>query len=250
MFDSASMNPGTMYGYGDWGLLNVSVTKIIYKNLNSNSVMELHEQQKKELLKFWEASGIIKDKELIEAFIKTPREMFVDEKLKDEAYGDFPLPIGYGQTISQPTTVMFMIQALGLKSTDKVLEVGAGSGWNAAVMSWLAKKIYTTEIVPELVNMAKKNIVKIGIKNVEVVECDGSKGYAKAAPYDKIIVTAGAPRINECWKEQLKDNGIILAPVGELYNQKLIRLRKKSGLYSEETLGDFMFVPLKGEHGH
>ena len=133
---------------------------------------------KDQLIKYWESSGIITDKKLIEAFKKTPRGKFIHEQQLEEVYGDYPLPIGAGQTISQPTTVMIMIQAMELKKTDKVLEVGAGSGWCAAIMSKLCKEVITTEIIPELAEFAKNNIDKLKIKNVKIVNWDGSKGYA------------------------------------------------------------------------
>ena len=122
-----------------------------------------------ELIKYWQESGLIKNKKLIEAFKKTPRENFIRKEYMDEVYGDYPLPIGYGQTISQPTTVMIMIEALELKKEDKVLEVGAGSGWCAAIMSRLVKKVITTEVIKELVDFARENIKKCNIKNVEII---------------------------------------------------------------------------------
>src|SRR3989338_7656281 len=142
---------------------------------------------KKELIEYWQKSGLVKDKQLIEAFKKTSRENFIRKENRDEVYGDYPLPIGFGQTISQPTTVMLMIEALELKKTDKVLEVGAGSGWCAAIISKLCKKVITTEIIPELIEFARNNIKKAKVKNIEIVEWDGSQGYAKESPYDAII---------------------------------------------------------------
>lgn len=204
----------------------------------------------KNLIKYWQLTGTVKDKKLIEAFKLVPRDKFIREGFLNEAYVDHPLPIGYGQTISQPTTVMIMIEALQLRKTDKVLEVGAGSGWCTAIMSKLAKKIITTEIIPELVEFARENIKKSKIKNVEVINYDGSQGYKKEAPYDKIMVTAACPNIPKPLLSQLKDDGILIAPVGSLYyGQKMIKIIKKANKLEEENLGSFVFVPLKGKHG-
>lgn len=205
---------------------------------------------KQQLIDYWESRKIIKDKKLIKAFKDTPREKFIDPSDIDQAYGDYPLHIGYGQTISQPTTVMIMIEALELKPTDKVLEVGAGSGYCAAIMSKLAKKIITTEVIPELAEFAKKNIKKSNIKNVTVVEYDGSQGYKKEAPYDKIMITAACPSIPEPLIQQLKENGIILAPVGDFFNQSMIKGIKIKGKLETHSLGYFRFVPLKGKYGY
>ncbi|MBW2984156.1 protein-L-isoaspartate(D-aspartate) O-methyltransferase [Candidatus Woesearchaeota archaeon] len=210
-------------------------------------------EDKESLIAYWQNSGLIKDKRLLEAFRKVPREKFITKGFLEEAYGDYPLPIGEGQTISQPTTVMIMTQALELKPGDKVLEVGAGSGYQAAIIAKVIGskgKVITTEIIPELVKFAKDNLKKAGIKNAVVVEWDGSQGYEKWAPYDKIIVTAACPRIPPPLIEQLKNNGIIIAPVGSAFGQTMIKGVKKEGVLQTESLGSFMFVPLKGKYGY
>ena len=206
---------------------------------------------KQRLIGYWESSGIVKDKKVIEAFKKIPREKFVKEKHLEEAYGDYPLSIGEGQTISQPTTVMLMTQALELKQDEKVLEVGTGSGYQAAIISNIIGKkgkIISTEIVPELAKFAQNNIKKLNLKNVKIMHNDGSKGYEKEAPYDKIIITAACPKIPKQLISQLKENGRIVAPVGDLNEQVIIKARKKDGKLIEENLGQFMFVPLKGKY--
>ena len=208
---------------------------------------------KEQLVEHWISSGIIKDKKIIEAFRKVSRELFVAEERKEEAYGDYPLPIGKGQTISQPTTVMIMTQALELKEGDKVLEVGSGSGYQAAIIANIVGdngRVISTEIVDELVESAKSNIKKLKLKNVEIIKHDGSKGYAKEAPYDKIIITAACPKIPNPLIKQLKEGGIIVAPVGNMNEQEMIKGRKIKGKLIKENLGDFMFVPLKGKHGY
>jgi len=198
---------------------------------------------KQDLIEYWINNNIITDKRLIEAFKKIEREEFVLKEYKDDAYSDIALPILKGQTISQPTTVMIMLQALELKKTDKVLEVGSGSGYNAALLSKLVKKVYTTEIIPELVEFAKKNLKNI--KNVKVIHCDGSKGLKEYSPYDKIIITAASEKVPDILFKQLKNNGILLAPIGPLHMQSLLKYKKKNNKLEVEDLGNFMFVPLK-----
>lgn len=210
-------------------------------------------KEKQRLIEYWESSGIIKDKKVIDAFKAVPREKFVDGKLIEEAYGDFPLPIGEDQTISQPTTVMIMTQALEVKEGMKILEVGAGSGYQAALLSKLAGekgKVITTEIISALALKAKAKIEKLKLKNVDVVCWDGSKGYKKEAPYDRIIITAACPRIPTSLIAQLKEKGVIIAPVGGWLGQKMIKATKIKGKLKEENLGYFVFVPLKGEYGY
>ncbi len=206
---------------------------------------------KESLIKYWQKYKVITDKEVIAAFKKLPRENFLPEDLKKQAYDDFPLPIGHNQTVSQPTTIMIMLQALELKKTDKVLEVGTGSGYNAALISNILKqgKIYTTEIIPELAESSRLNLEKLKIKNVEVIKTDGSKGHKEKSPYDKIIVTAACPKIPNILIKQLKINGILIAPVGPLYNQQMLKIIKHPNKLEIKNLGNFIFVPLQGEHG-
>jgi len=180
---------------------------------------------KEELVKYWTSNNIIKDKRLIEAFKAVPREEFILGESLNEAYGDYPLPILKGQTISQPTIVMIMINALDFKETDKILEVGAGSGYCAVIMPKIAEFVYTTEIISELVEFADNNIKRVGIKNIEVINYDGSQGYEKQAPYGKIMVTAACPKILLPLIGQLEQNGIIVAPVSHFLGQKMIKGR-------------------------
>lgn len=196
---------------------------------------------------------MIKDMKVIDAFKEVKRDSFMKPEHKEEAYGDYPLPIGEGQTISQPTTVMLMTEALELKEGHKVLEVGSGSGYQAAIISKIVGekgKVVSTEIIPELAEFAKRNLENAGIKNVEVINSDGSKGYKKEAPYDRILVAAASPRIPKALVSQLKENGIIIIPVGDLNEQTMIKGTKKNSRLIEENLGQFMFVPLKGKYGH
>lgn len=207
---------------------------------------------KDNLVQYWEKSGLIKDKRVIEAFKDVPREKFILKEHSNEAYGDYPLPIFDNQTISQPTTVMIMTQALEVKPGNKVLEIGTGSGYQAAILSKLVGSkgvVVTTEIRERLVDFAKKNLEAVGIKNVYVMHADGSKGYEKEAPYDRIIVTAAAPAPPDVLVRQLKVGGILLIPVGSFYVQEMLKIRKTKKGLEKESLGTFRFVPLQGEHG-
>lgn len=212
----------------------------------------MEEHKKINLVNHWKENNIITDERLLNTFQEVKRENFVLPELKQYAYEDTPLPIIKGQTISQPTTVMLMTQALELKKGEKVLEVGAGSGYQAAIIARMIGskgKVVTTEIIPELAELARKNLEKEGIKNVEIIEWDGSKGCSKNAPYDKIIVTAATPKIPSALIEQLRENGIIVIPTGQMYSQEMIVGVKKKGNLETKSLGYFQFVPMKGEFG-
>jgi len=208
-----------------------------------------------EILKCWKHEKVINDEKVIEAFRHVKRELFVLPHLKEEAYVDVPLPIGYGQTISQPTTIAIMTQGLELKNGLKVLEVGTGSGYQAAIIGFIIGKrgkVFTTEIIHELVDFAKQNLKKAAAKNVEVIESDGSMGYVNEAPYDRIIVTAACPEIPQVLAKQLKKNEIMVLPVGTLEGQKMLKVKKldeEGKLFDVKNLGDFVFVPLRGKAG-
>ncbi|RLE45492.1 protein-L-isoaspartate O-methyltransferase [Candidatus Woesearchaeota archaeon] len=201
-------------------------------------------KEKKELIQYWKTTKLVTDKRVIKAFEEVERENFILKKYKDEVYGDYPLPIYEGQTISQPTTVAMMLEFLEVKKDSKVLEIGTGSGYNAALLSKLTRnKVVTIERIRKLVNFAKKNLKKAGIKNVKVIYGDGTKGYKKEAPYDRIIATCGAKEIPKAWKEQLAEGGIIVAPIGNL-EQVMVIARKTKGKLTYQKKGEFRFVPL------
>ena len=204
------------------------------------------------LIKYWKQNYSF-DKKLLQAFKDIPREKFVLKKHKNESYADMALPILMGQTISQPTTIMIMLSALEIQKGDNILEVGTGSGYQTALLSQLAGKegqVVSIEIIPELYDFAKKNLRRIKLdRNMRLINTDGSKGYIKFAPYDKIIITAAAPKVNPMLIDQLNRYGKIVMPVGHIYEQKLIKITKDREL-ATENLGDFLFVPLRGEHGY
>ena len=213
--------------------------------------MDIFKNQRKKLVEEVRGQGI-KDRKVLNAILKIPRHLFVPKELINQSYGNYPLSLDKGQTISQPYTAAIMLESLELKKGNKVLEIGTASGWDACLIAEIIKPgvVYTVEITPELVEFAKKNLKKLNIKNVTIIYGDGSQGYGEKAPYDKIILTAACPRIPQPLIEQLKENGIIVAPVGPKYGQKLVKCIKKNGKLSIQELGDFMFVPLKGKHSY
>lgn len=197
--------------------------------------------------------GILKTKSITEAFREVPREEFCTPEQRKNAYLDEALPIIANQTISQPTTVAMMTEALEPKTGQKILEIGAGSGYQAAILSKIVGKngkIFTIERIPELVEFAKENLKKTGIKNVKIIEGDGTLGLEKEAPFDRIIVTAGAPQVPEKLKEQLKFGGVMVIPVGDRFEQEIFVIKRKSKTEFEKvSIGPFMFVPLIGKQG-
>ncbi len=199
---------------------------------------------------YWQSAGI--NQSLLEAFEAIPREKFVLPGLRRDAYKDSPLPTLRNQSLSQPSTVMVMLQALDIKPGDKVFEIGSGVGYQAALMSHLVGpkgKVVTTEIIPELVQLSKQNIDDLGIENVEVVEADGSIGYEDDSPFDKIVITAACPDIPKPIVQQLKPDGVIIAPVGDLKQQILVKATKDGERLDLEFIGPFVFVPMKGKFG-
>lgn len=196
--------------------------------------------------------GIIKSEAVKRAFLKYPRYLFVEGKYRKYAHLDEPLPIPAGQTISAPHMVAIMLELADLKPGMNVLEVGTGSGWNAALISELVKTdVYTIERIPELVEFARRNLECAGVKNVHVIPGDGSMGFSPKAPYDRIIVTAGAPDIPRPLVEQLKPGGKLIIPVGSYHLwQDLIEVVKlRDGSVKVKNHGGVAFVPLIGEYG-
>ncbi len=185
------------------------------------------------------------------AMLKIPRHLFVPEHIS-EAYNDYPLPIGYGQTISAPHMVAIMCELLNLKEGDKVLEVGAGSGYHAAIVAEIVGekgKVVTIERIPELAERARKTLEELGIKNVKVVVGDGSKGYEEDAPYDKIYVTASAPDVPKSLVKQLKKGGRLVIPIGDYIQYLYIVDKDEEGKIKKRRWGGVRFVPLVGEEG-
>lgn len=195
-----------------------------------------------------EARGI-HDQRVLEAMRKIPRHLFVSEALQDQAYGDFPLPIGEGQTISQPYIVAEMTQALELAKDDRVLELGTGSGYQAAILAELAFRVYTIERIRELFMRARKLLDQLGYHNVVARCSDGTLGWPDESPFDAIIVTAGAPEVPEKLVQQLTMGGRLVIPVGNRFSQRLLKIhRDEDGVHTTD-LGGCRFVKLIGNHG-
>ncbi len=189
----------------------------------------------------------IKDKRVLEVMSRIPRELFVPDDCYYAAYEDRPLPIGFGQTISQPFIVALMTEALELKGNEKVLELGAGSGYQTAILAQLAKRIITVERVPELVEAAQRVLGKLGYTNVEVHLADKKLGWETESPYDAIIVTAGAPSVPRILLDQLDIGGRLVIPVGSRWQQELMKVTKQKKRNRFENLGGCRFVSLIGE---
>jgi len=190
----------------------------------------------------------IKDKNVLEVMGKIPRHLYVDASLRDKAYGDYPLPIGEGQTISQPYVVALMTEALRLKPGDRVLEIGAGSGYQAAVLAALVKEVYTIEIRKGLAESAEKRLKELGYRNVRVKYGDGYYGWEEHAPFDAIIITAAANHIPPPLIKQLKEGGRLIIPLGStVYFQTLTLATKKKGELELEQMTSVAFVPMVGE---
>jgi protein-L-isoaspartate(D-aspartate) O-methyltransferase len=191
----------------------------------------------------------ISDVRVLEAMRKVPRHLFVDPALAGRAYEDAPLPIGEGQTISQPYMVAVMTAALCLQGGERVLEIGTGSGYQAAVLAELAGQVYSIERIPALADRAQATLRRLGYDNVTIRVGDGSAGWPEAAPFEAIVVTAGAPSVPPPLVEQLQVGGRLVIPVGSPQAQTLRRvLRKEEGVDQEELVG-CIFVRLVGEHG-
>ncbi|MFO7986446.1 MAG: protein-L-isoaspartate(D-aspartate) O-methyltransferase [Desulfatiglandaceae bacterium] len=191
----------------------------------------------------------INDPRVLEAMGKVPREAFVPEAMKPQAYDDCPLPIGRDQTISQPYIVALMTQALDLTGTEMVLEVGTGSGYQAAVLAELCHTVYTVERIESLLKNAQTILQKLGYANVRYKVFNGTLGWPEYAPYDGIIVTAAAPRIPSPLLEQLTEGGRVVAPVGDRLGQNLLKVTKEKQGYFEKNLGGVRFVRLIGDYG-
>jgi protein-L-isoaspartate(D-aspartate) O-methyltransferase len=190
----------------------------------------------------------IRDARVLDAMRTVPREAFVPEHLRESAYEDSPLPIGAGQTISQPHVVAFMIEALALKGGEKVLEIGAGSGYAAAVLSQIAGQVYAIERIRELADRARDTLHNLGYHSVQVRHGDGTRGWPEQAPFDAIAVAAGAKKVPEPLKHQLKEGGRVIIPVGRnAHFQQLKRITRVSrNEHEEENLIPVRFVPLIG----
>ena len=195
------------------------------------------------------ASRGIADEGVLQAMGKIPRHLFISEALAGEAYNDHPVPIGEKQTISQPYIVALMTEALELQGKENTLEIGTGSGYQTAILAELSSRVYTIERIKSLLVDARKLLAQLGYSNVLFKAFDGTLGWKEYAPFDAIMVTAGAPSLPEPLMDQLADNGRMIIPVGDRYTQELIKVTKKGENLEQESLGGCRFVNLIGIHG-
>ena len=207
----------------------------------------MNQLQKAKRTLFEHLQTLVHDRAVLAAFERVPREAFVPRDLRDSSYDDIPLPLPGGQTISQPTTVLLMTQFLQVQEGQRILEIGTGSGYQAAMLGVLVGskgKVITTEIIDKLYAYGKKRLQHY--TNVHVLHVDGSQGYAPEAPYDRIILTAASSQPPLHLLSQLKKDGLLLAPVGNPSHQRMLRIDKQGEI---EDLGGFLFVPLTGKYG-
>jgi protein-L-isoaspartate(D-aspartate) O-methyltransferase len=208
------------------------------KNVNNNYVLSRERMVEEQII----ARGV-SDSSVIDAMLTVQRHLFVPEKLESLSYKDHPVPIGYDQTISQPYIVALMTELLEVKKTHKVLEVGTGSGYQAAILSLLADSVFSIEIIPELAYSAEKKLQSLGYKNVLVKAGDGYKGWKKHAPFDGIIVTCAPKKVPPLLLEQLTIGGKMVIPVGSYYQELLLITKDSSGI-SEKSIIPVRFVPM------
>ena len=209
---------------------------------------EFLEERKHMVARQLKARGI-NDEHVLAAFESIPRHVFVPEDAREWAYEDCPHPIGFGQTISQPFIVAYMIQSLELADTERVLEVGTGSGYQAAILSQLVRDVHTIELISAFAERATHTLAELGIENVSIHVGDGSQGWPSSAPYDAIIVSAAASHVPKSLLDQLSEHGRMILPVGKAGFQMLQLWEREGNSFSQETLLPVAFVPLRGSEG-
>ncbi len=223
-------------------LLNTDLVKNVEGEGVVNSNPD-YEQARRNMVEYQIKARGIKDKRVLAAMLKVPRHLFVPEEMRDMAYRDEPLPIGYGQTISQPYIVAYMTEVLKLRPEDKVLEIGTGSGYQTAILAELVREVYTIEIIPELSQRAEETLKNLGYTNIEFLIGDGYKGWPEKAPFDAILVSAAPAEVPPALVDQLQVDGRLILPVGT-DSQELVLIKKtKKGLERTRLIG-VRFVPL------
>jgi protein-L-isoaspartate(D-aspartate) O-methyltransferase len=227
--------------------VSLVITVIVFITLaKKNNEMDSFVEQRLQMVSSQIESRGVKDPLVLKAMREVPRHEFVPDSQKSRAYGDYPLPIGEGQTISQPYIVALMTELLELHGTEKVLEIGTGSGYQAAILAELAKEVYTIEIIESLSVRSQAILDKLGYKNIYYRVGDGYRGWPEKAPFDGIIVTAAPPTIPQPLLDQLKVGGILIIPVGE-YFQELVKVVRTEKGYKHYSVTGVRFVPMTGE---
>ena len=211
--------------------------------------MRDHEAERKRMVEHQLRGRGISDQRVLAAMKTVPRHRFLPNPEDAAAYDDHPLPIGSGQTISQPYMVALMTECLHLQGAETVLEIGTGSGYQAAILGALSRRVVTVERFPSLAQRARDILTELGCANVDVVVGDGTLGWPDAAPYDRIIVTAAAPKVAQPWTEQLSEEGRLVLPLGDRWSQTLTIVTKRDAKLHCEPVCGCVFVPLIGEHG-
>lgn len=191
----------------------------------------------------------IKNPKVLSVLSRIERHKFIPESLRNNAYADFPLPIGEGQTISQPYIVALMTENLDLSGNEKVLEIGTGSGYQTAILAELSREVYSIERFETLGQRAQSLLIELGYKNIKIKVGDGTLGWQEEAPFDRIIITASSPKIPEPLVEQLADKGKLILPLGESFSQVLTLIEKKDGKLKSSDICGCVFVPLVGKYG-
>jgi protein-L-isoaspartate(D-aspartate) O-methyltransferase len=240
-----------MSRFGDKSLL---IFVVMILQLNSACMSQVkkplnYEELRAEMVRSQIRMRGVTDEKVLAAMLKVERHLFVPETYREAAYEDFPLPVGDGQTISQPYIVAFMTEALELSKSDKVLEIGTGSGYQAAILAEICDSVYTIEIFPSLGNSARELLEELGYNNIFVKIGDGYQGWEEYAPYDAVIVTCAPTHIPQKLQEQLADGGRMIIPVGGNYTQELVLLKKKGGKLIKEDVLPVRFVPMINEKG-
>ncbi len=204
--------------------------------------------RRRQMVAALEQAGV-RDRRVLDAMLEVPRHLFVPPRWRTRAYGDSALSIGEGQTISQPLVVARMTEAAAVGADSKVLEIGTGSGYQAAVLSRIVRFVFTVERIPRLAREAKKRLDALGIENVSVKVMDGTLGWSAQAPYDAILVTAGAPEVPRPLLSQLAEGGRLVVPVGDREQQEMVLVENRGGRFITRNLGGAAFVPLIGRFG-
>lgn len=229
-------------------LLMLSCQKDSQKGEVMKDLEEIYKHRREKMVETQIVSRGVKDSLVLKAMRKVPRHLFVSQDWQDAAYTDSPLPIGYDQTISQPYIVALMTELLGMKGGEKILEVGTGSGYQSAIIAEIARQVFSIEIIESLAFRADESLKKLGYKNVEVKAGDGYQGWHEEAPFDGIIVTAAPDHIPQPLYDQLKMEGKLVLPVGDV-NQELLLVTKTSQGMKKEEIIPVRFVPMTGEAG-